>query len=77
MAYFGGLCGDLCVLYCWIDRLQERIQVLLYGLSFSLSLSLSFFLSVLDEDPFHHDCLAVHIACQVELQDVNGPHEEK
>lgn len=27
---------------------------------------------VLDEDPFHHSCLPIHLACQVELKDTNG-----
>lgn len=28
--------------------------------------------SVLDSDPYHHECLPVHVACMVELKDVNG-----
>ena len=27
---------------------------------------------MLDSDPFHHACLAIHLACQVELRDTNG-----
>lgn len=28
--------------------------------------------SVLDSDPFHHACLPIHLACQVELRDEHG-----
>lgn len=28
--------------------------------------------SVLDIDPFHHECLPIHLACQVELRDEHG-----
>jgi hypothetical protein len=27
---------------------------------------------VLDQDPYHHACLPLHVACQVELKDTNG-----
>ena len=28
--------------------------------------------SVLDSDPYHHACLPIHLACQVELRDEHG-----
>lgn len=61
---------DLARLQNSLDLIVAEAERIYYNCDYQKCAALTE--KVLSEDPYHHDCLPIHIACQVELKQSNS-----
>lgn len=64
--------GVLERLQCSLDLAVSEAERLYYNCDYQQCTALTE--AILKQDPYHHDCLPLHVACQVELKQTNSKY---